>query len=98
MAGMPSKSEHSRGVSTLPIRAKSTQALWQNSESYAGAPSWHLSCLPSRRMNHDAILLGNCSNCVEGRHVCGAFAGGVEGSKVLVKTWSVLPQRPAAAP
>jgi hypothetical protein len=44
-----------------------------------------LSFLPSRRMNHDAVLLGNCSNCVDSRHVCGAFAGGVEGSEHAIE-------------
>ena len=36
-------------------------------------------------MNHDAILLGNCSNCVDSRHACGAFAGGVEGSEHAIE-------------
>jgi hypothetical protein len=36
-------------------------------------------------MNHDVILLGNCSNCVGSRHVCGPVAGGAEGSEHAIE-------------
>ena len=64
------------------------QEVWTDLRENAGAqpPSWHLSFLTQlRRMNHDAILLGNCSNRVDSRHVCGAFAGRVEGSEHAIE-------------
>jgi DNA-binding transcriptional LysR family regulator len=37
-------------------------------------------------MNHDAVLLGDCRNCVDSRHGRGAFAGGVEGNADILRT------------
>src|SRR3981081_2848908 len=46
-------------------------------------------------MNHDAILLGNCSNCVDSRQVCGAFAG-YETRFHCLKLFSIRHVDPAA--
>ena len=49
------------------------------------APSLRRSFLPGRRVNHDAMLRGDCNNRVESRDLSGAFAGGLEVSEHAIE-------------